>query len=1467
MGAALTLVAWISARGMFDVETLRIGTDFDGDWALDSATGILRRRPPRFLRGVHAGSLAPEAQQWLHPLTDHLEVALCDKATTVLRGHAPETEQPETVQELWQTVSPNLPLDKWFCDILANTPELRRLSGPVIATALASRVFHHTEDSTLSQLLAAQSRTALPAASAYNAYRLQEVHKALLAACPPSLCSITPRTADLAATENAAGSELDFDLARVAQAIEELMSLYEATARNPQRWVDAHNLLTSLVTLSLLGSTGARPVNSPFETLSWFDFKRQLVYVEDKRAGPTTGARIGVLAKAAAALLQDCYLTHLASLAMLLAPTCPAMAEAIRRLLDSDPEQDQRLPLLFYLRDGPDFGWIEVTETQLSAHCGSAWPVPWNMFRHVLATGLIRRSVHPEIVDALLAHGDRGAESHGDHSLRVPREDIEAARPAVESLHHELGFRRSIRRPALPEHLRGAYPDLTSDEPLRFGKKARAAARDKLHAAARERAIRDIEHAVGGRAPGELSSAEWQAIGNRMLFINSNPHPAASLRYAVFEEWLEDTWHKKRALVAVQRRYSPVAPPRPLFTPDFIVAESALEAAAQAFRQVASTVDLFGDRSPRPMLAATLGAIELVLTSRVAHVQTLLDLVHLRRNIRLVRFGRKFWLERANADIWEDGRPVMRVPMSARAARWIALALASPRREVKAVPIPTLLLPWIDAHVKSATSLEAVFRKLCSLREQANAWNCTGVEAAHLSARRVVTALPHHDWYRLARSVAPQLPEPAPATNEYDAEDSTFEAPVGRQLPTASSGGTAQRCATLLDGITKAFGEKADPAAILAEIRRLTADSGFQKGDGPQVLAHFACFLLTRKRRTGKKVRLRLQTARRYWYSLVAPFVDLAHDRFLPDEDEESIREFYADIVQWWDAHPEPERTATDDRTQRQPEIETEEEREAAHRHDAMRRTVSQLKDFHDFAVKAYGIEEVDWSGVELGSRVAVGRPALILLSEVDAALSTLVGEQPPSELADERLAAAFVLIACARFGLRLSEAVGMYREDWLDWSSAVVVLVRANAVRSLKTKHSRRQVPLVETLTARERDVVSEVLRRWELGHKADASAPLLPGVCQASYGPIKSAVAEQLLRVLKAVTRSSSARIHGLRHSYACRLLAMLAGRPLGPGLPVSAEDSRHARRLLLGRDTLDRRATWAIARALGHATPAVSTACYLHGIELWADVDDDSSAWDGWGVPGEAFIDLDRVAPDPHYGAQIPFAPSERQPSAALPLRRLRYLALVQAGYRPARAQVTAGLNAQELNELVGMLRRLPGDGCAAADAPPAASILNSISFGRWKALVRLVSALGEARAVTQRPNEPLGVPIGPRRHLVLHRQHHFQAAADFIKALNLGPQDVRLVTSTDLHAAKRRWIEECGLDGYALAARSMGKDFRLDPAQWGQPPEPVTHRAVLIPPTTDASCIASTQELLVLWVVTLSVAAGSSSAGDA
>ena len=204
--------------------------------------------------------------------------------------------------------------------------------------------------------------------------------------------------------------------------------------------------------------------------------------------------------------------------------------------------------------------------------------------------------------------------------------------------------------------------------------------------------------------------------------------------------------------------------------------------------------------------------------------------------------------------------------------------------------------------------------------------------------------------------------------------------------------------------------------------------------------------------------------------------------------------------------------------------------------------------------------------------------------------------------LSDDAVNSAFVLFACARFGLRLGEAVGLHRNDWIDAVGTVVVLVRTNRTRGLKTLSSKRQVPLVETLSEPEQQLVEGVLTRWVHREGEDRNTPLLAHVDAEGFRATKAGISSRLLLLIKEVTRWQGSMVHHLRHGFVTRLLSLLAGRSQGAGIRVTAEQSRDACQLLLGRPEADRRTLRGISRAVGHSAPGISLSAYTHGLEQW-------------------------------------------------------------------------------------------------------------------------------------------------------------------------------------------------------------------------------------------------------------------------
>jgi hypothetical protein len=202
------------------------------------------------------------------------------------------------------------------------------------------------------------------------------------------------------------------------------------------------------------------------------------------------------------------------------------------------------MPLLFMLRSRPSLDWVEVTESQLDLTCAFGWPLPWNLFRHWMSTELRRGGVHPDIRDALLGHADRNAEPHGDFSPRIPAKDFAAARPVVNQMQSQLGWKEpSIAGPS-PADLSDTLQDPMDGRTLAFGRRARQERRKQAHEDARRQAASEIDEYFSGRTIDQLTGDELDELARQMLFRKTMPHVLASLRYEVFENVVREQWRK-----------------------------------------------------------------------------------------------------------------------------------------------------------------------------------------------------------------------------------------------------------------------------------------------------------------------------------------------------------------------------------------------------------------------------------------------------------------------------------------------------------------------------------------------------------------------------------------------------------------------------------------------------------------------------------------------------------------------------------------------------------------------------------------------------------------------------------------------------------------------------------------------------------------------------------------------------------
>ncbi len=1435
LGVALVAISTATGRTPKSVESLGVSKEIRGDWTLNPLNATLHRHPPRFERRWRAEKSGNSIAEWIEPLAPSWNISLSPELTQTLKSIVGKKKSFATLKDIWNSVSPEVGFSQWFAKEYLSDAKLGRISLTSLSHILPLRAYEQTQNQGFARLATAQIRSGLPAACAYGAYQSPLVRSALSSNI--DLFTIVEPSAE--SSTNACGSELDIRLEKVREALIGLRDRLKAS----KDWVEYHNLLTCYTTLALLASTGSRPVNSPFESISNFDFTRSLMFVQDKISGPTLSSRVCVLSSLTRELILKVYLPHLADLATALKTSAPAFSKQIQ--LAAATDADSHIPLLFFVRAEPTLDWLEVSEKQLEIEGKLSWPVPWNLFRHIHATQLPRMGLDSEILDALLSHGDRNAETHGDFSLRVPRQDLNDARPLIERLQADLGFELPARFD-VPLHI-DVKPARSASQfgDRTYGKHARATSRENTNQRAVQHANSDIQRAIGSRPADSLSPEEWQGIATTMLFREDGlPHANASLRYQVFEGFVDKLWQRDRILTKVRRKFSVLPPPEPIFSEAFVHAPVLLEEVRSAFENVLQSIS---EQSIGHTLAGTLAAIDMVLHAHVAHRKALYALICQLPNIQLVKFNSSYWMEWSDAEKWRDGGPVFRVKITNRSAHWAAISRLS-SRQLKEFPEMPKALVALLTDPKEPKAFKHFLDRLIEARAQMNAWEMPGTDAAYLSGRRIFSAIPHADWFRKSHPGSALLESVSTDDQDLDEEPVYFTEHHHKGHAPQSQSTTSLDCAKFIDDLKDTLlDDNLDTDAKASSVKRLLLDSPYRIGDIPFVFAHFGLHLLKRKRKKGVGEELRSTTVKRYLASLSGPVCDLAYDKSYYSLDEEEVTELYCHILDWWTNRQGSESDKLD------PEKESRlsaKERAA----DAARRTLVQLREFHHFAETSCAADSPDWTQITSDGVGAIGRPGYILHEEYRRALKSIIAGRVVTDLLDDELGDCGTLILCKRFGTRLGEAVGATTDDWIDASGAIVVLVRPNAIRQLKTTNSKRQIPLIGYLEDFESAVIEELIRRSTLRHATSKLRSLIPGVDAETFVSKRTVIGTRLRSLLKIVTSNSHCVIHFTRHTFASDVFNLLrvAGDVVISKIPGA--DTLSTRRLLLAKSSSDRRCLWAVCRLLGHKSPAITAQCYVHGIEDFIPKPNSIGDWNGYGKGQLSVLDLDAKPLNRDYGKDVERTGAELQQSDSDFLKIFQYLRLRSQGFPEYKAAINAKLPREVITSLASVLAR-----CGFTIDPTSAEsteerhqlatpLLSAIPTMRWDALCEIAEEAPLKCAPG--PEFNLIETIGKRKQIVLFLPEHFSEFQSLVNTFKLDLADVSLVGSKERNLEFREWAK--AVEKFEVQSAIFGIAFQLDSATTGSQHMSVRSRMVALPPPNPGK-ISTRIELLLLWIV--------------
>ena len=1482
LGAFIWIAVYTAKSVRMAATDISFSSQCRPDWSIDPDTLTLQKLAPRHPRGWKASSAT---SQWLEPLAGQLQVQLPDEVAAIISQHGSGRLSARALLDLWPSSPAHNSPEAMFNDMCKHTPGLERVRSGMLAHVLEQGVFEATGDPVLGRLLASSSRSGLPGSCAYAAFQTAEVHRGITAAglAPPPLFPLNAQ-----AQENIAGSELSpldpllrEEIARVGQHIGRL------AAGPAENWLAHHNAVTVYMTAAILAATAIRPVSSPLESFGQVDWDEGYLFVVDKVASQRHDGRMVVLPSELVRLFQDFYLPHLRRLAASLSSQDPPLSQELQAL--SAGAASTVMPALFFLREDharKSLRWFEVSEVTLDSMEVFSWPLPWNLFRHRTSTSLRRLGQDPEIIDGLLGHAEGGTATYGRFSARVRLQDLEAIRPALEQLFAALQF----APPQTPgwDTTPLDFPDLTPGnsclvEGTQFGSAARETRRAKRHADALTEAQSEILRFVGERPVDSISADEWEMLSQRMLLNDSGtPRALGSLRYEALQDWIRQRWCADGTRPRLKKRYLPALEERTLLSHQAIGSRQKVAAALHALQHILDTKEL-----SRTSLRECLffGTVLTVLESRVTEPPLLRDLL-VAKNFRLVHFDQSYYLEYSpDLDI-DSGCAVKRYPISVAAANFLARASTTKRGLDMGKSSPPV--EWqklckeiglLAPHINTAT---ATISEIAQLVHQANLLEFPASLAAYLNGDLQSVGLPHRDWIRLRHGAAGDLgtfkasetesgseifeDEQGPPRISPDQHEVHLSALVDRDTADHSPPTGMPDPAISQEASKKLFGEvrtifRKHAAATAGGIGRRNMDAALCRAlDQYRGSAGRSCLLLVEwvrhllRRSTSKGTLLRVSSVDRYFSSLSLCFLAIGFDHDLLACEEEDVTDFYLRLMDARSSVPD-----TTEPTAHSPDFSTE---VAKNGYKTLHLALQCLKDFHQTINAAFGVENPDWSEIfSDGPSLLVSAGCITELEylRINACLAPI-----PAQASVGDLQCAFINLLMYRFGLRGMEAACLLRSDWTEPApDCVVLMVRSNHLRRLKSPASRRQVPLLFRLTDHERAIIEQcflVRQATPVLHDKDELFPTEFGLDGLEE---RRGLLRRIGGVIQQVTRNVQLSPHHNRHTFANRVAELLGLSTLNLN-PVDSGNAAHqnARQLLLGSDGSTRRCSWAIARLLGHAQPSTTFRSYLH---YFSELANRSVKLQNFTQQGrskylqENLIDLDGITLLHDYLSTFePYSgPENTSPFvAASALKFVRMLVLRRNFGVAQQATNISEKNGKYLENLLIETGRIVSKGNAGSHD---LGWLSGIRPTRWAELVRHAEFVEGNEPLSSRPSyadEEVSAYIGPSRQVLLWQKEHFEFLKHVINLWNIDDQSFQLFTNSR-SAALQNFANKNGFNlDKTHDLKIEGRKLQVDPVRCGNPLASIIDRSAATG-LRGHGTIRSSQEFLLIFLISLAL----------
>ncbi len=915
---------------------------------------------------------------------------------------------------------------------------------------------------------------------------------------------------------------------------------------------ERHNRYTLYVVTLLFFATGYRPVRDPFGLLRHVSLSHRLCLISDKVTVESRAFRLVGLSMLARDQIGH-YLTYLSAFASKQTTNVEALAlqQAIHSLLEDSSEE---IPL-FFLVDRTPIPVNSVTPTAVrdlfSGDDETLVGLPENFGRHWLATELGQEGVKNEDIEILLGHNESLYHPFGRYSLGAPLKRVLTTAEKVDVLLSAAGFeliKPPVRKVDTAEAVMEDHSHLRIFNEERVAHHARKAARQ-----ARTAHHRSIVQRVRDKLDEQIklrnikaSDIEWSIAEIERIVREEGGSLRCCQRF--FYRWLDLL--RSRGFKVDARRIFVVEPEPSPFREDSLLEYGNACRVRDCFEKLCSSVVDVGSLTIAldPLAKSRRKSRGLPLTDRAAlcTVSTALfgglgDSSLLggmfRRPFRVTLHpsGLKMWLSRSlpdSDDYDDDNRHMYDWNVDLLSASLLtgfqdsSIQFSEADFDAYLDGLASLCrylgmqsdrpFAWLALQSQSLMRMEqpGMVRAVCDrslIHRGLTPLALARLEVGIRGSLGEKDSLPENVVEQLVQSLTPIATRPSGDTEPV----SNYVTWLNKQLLAIQKGECSDYESATSRPVSMHQASYKKRLVELLEWRESVPDT--MSPLSPRAFAIHRYVYRIATRGTQYKKNLAWRTVKKHIRSITKNLLDALGGGDLLYLDESEYAELYFLTL---DRAPASARSS---------------------------RLVA-LREFHFCLMDEFYVENVDWSfvlgmGDWPGLDPMLGIDANIVTHEEYTQAIELIMASPVGSLTD-RLKYALLIVLGYRFGLRWSEALLLERRDirWGLDDCDVEIRIRPNLYRGLKTRASRRVVPLIGGLSAREIELLKEVFDQASLIGQRDRRTLLFNDGSQARKPIARSTASYVVNRALKLTSGDSEVRFHHLRHTFAGVILLMV-------------------------------------------------------------------------------------------------------------------------------------------------------------------------------------------------------------------------------------------------------------------------------------------------------------------------------------